>query len=210
MQFRRHGLAVEPLLQHVERLHAALAHDQQLAVDARRRSASASSEIGKALRDILAGARIEPRHHARRPRACRRPPARGCRPISIRPMKSAGSSAARSGLLDRMRQHRRAERRRDRATDRLARRGLRARRTVRDRAAASPARSARSRAASLSPSAATAVLASRAETPMRKRAGDELQQRPAPGLVERVEPARELRRAAALLPSVASVVDRRR
>ena len=27
------GLAVEPLLQHVEALHAAVAHDQQLAVD---------------------------------------------------------------------------------------------------------------------------------------------------------------------------------
>ena len=40
------GLAVEPLLQHVEALHAALAHDQQLAVD-RAGSRSASTRSGK-------------------------------------------------------------------------------------------------------------------------------------------------------------------
>ena len=108
-------------------------------------------------------------------------------------MKSAGSSAAKSVVLDRMRQHRRAERRRI-ARRPACRRGLRARRTARRRAAPARARASRSRSASLSPSAAAAVLASRAETPMRKRAGDELQQRPAAGLVERVEPARELRR----------------
>jgi hypothetical protein len=32
-QLRRYGFAIEPLLQHVERLHAAFAQDQQLAVD---------------------------------------------------------------------------------------------------------------------------------------------------------------------------------
>ena len=32
-QLRRDGLAVQPLLQHVERLHAAVADNQQFAVD---------------------------------------------------------------------------------------------------------------------------------------------------------------------------------
>src|SRR6185369_1145916 len=32
-QLRIHGFAVEPLLQHVERLYASIAQDQQLAVD---------------------------------------------------------------------------------------------------------------------------------------------------------------------------------
>ena len=32
-QLRRHRFAIEALLQHVERLHAAVAHDQQFAVD---------------------------------------------------------------------------------------------------------------------------------------------------------------------------------
>ena len=48
-QLRRHGLAVEPLLQHVERLHAAVAHDQQLAVDRAVGSRSASARSGKLL-----------------------------------------------------------------------------------------------------------------------------------------------------------------
>ena len=59
-QFWRYGLAVEPLLQHVERLHAAVAHDQQLAVD-RAVEPQRIGEIGKASRNIFAGARIEPR-----------------------------------------------------------------------------------------------------------------------------------------------------
>ena len=39
-------------------------------------------EVGKAAGDVVAGARVEPRDA--RPSARRRPPARGCRPISIR------------------------------------------------------------------------------------------------------------------------------
>ena len=41
------GLAIEPLLQHVEALHPAVAHDQQFAVD-RRREPQRVDQIGKA------------------------------------------------------------------------------------------------------------------------------------------------------------------
>src|SRR5262245_18524467 len=54
------GLAVEPLLQHVEALHAAIAHDQQLAVD-RAREPQGGEQVGEASRNVLAGAGIEPR-----------------------------------------------------------------------------------------------------------------------------------------------------
>jgi hypothetical protein len=53
------ALRVQPLLQHVERQHATLAQDQQFAVD-RRRQAQALQQVGKALRYVLAGARIKP------------------------------------------------------------------------------------------------------------------------------------------------------
>ncbi len=59
-QFWRHGLAVQALLQHVERLHAALAQDQQLAVD-RAVEVQRIGQIGKRGGNVLAGARIEPR-----------------------------------------------------------------------------------------------------------------------------------------------------
>ena len=48
-QLRRDGFAVEPLLQHVEALHAALAQDQQARRRSRRRRRSASSRSGKLL-----------------------------------------------------------------------------------------------------------------------------------------------------------------
>ena len=81
-QLRVHGLAVEPLLQHVERLHAAVAQDQQLAVD-RAVEVERLDQIGKRAGNVLAGARIKPRD-ALAVALRRRPPARGCRPISIR------------------------------------------------------------------------------------------------------------------------------
>ena len=59
-QFRRDGFAIEPLLQHVERLHAAVAHDQELAVDGAGQP-QRFEQIGKALGNVFAGARIEPR-----------------------------------------------------------------------------------------------------------------------------------------------------
>ena len=140
-QLRRDGLAVEPLLQHVEGLHAALAHHQQLAVDraveaAGLRPGRESSPKCPRRCANRAGAR------AGRPRRCRRRPARGCRPISIRP----GSRADRARRDRPPRSHGRAwpaGTAPDRGS-RACRRGLRARRTARHRAAAGPARSARS------------------------------------------------------------------
>ena len=92
-----------------------------------------------------------------------------------------------------MRQHRRAERRRVAALP-ACRRGLQARRTVRRRAASGPAR-----AISISSDVLAAKRRRRGLGEPRRdadaqAAGDELQQRPAAGLVERVEPACELRR----------------
>ena len=57
--FRRDSLAVEALLQRIERLHVALAHDQQLSID-RTVEIERLREIRKAVRDVLAGTRIEP------------------------------------------------------------------------------------------------------------------------------------------------------
>ena len=105
------GLAVEPLLQHVEALHAAVAHDQQFAVD-RAGQPQRVDQVREAARNVLAGARIEPRDERAVLVRARRPPARGCRPISIRAMKSFGSSAREIALLDRVREHRGPERRR--------------------------------------------------------------------------------------------------
>ncbi len=59
MKSWRHALAVEPLLQRVERLDPVVAHDQELAVDGAVEARHAG-QIRKALGDILAGARIEP------------------------------------------------------------------------------------------------------------------------------------------------------
>src|SRR4029079_17658369 len=59
-QFRRDDLSVQPLLQHVERLHASLTQYQQLAVDGAGKM-QRWHEVGKAPGDVLAGARIEPR-----------------------------------------------------------------------------------------------------------------------------------------------------
>ena len=104
-------------------------------------SRSASSEIGKALGNVLAGARIEPRDASapscRAATACTRMPSH-----FHSAMNSAGSSAGEVRLVERMRQHRRAERRRI-AARRLLARGLRARRTARHRAAPGRARATR-------------------------------------------------------------------
>jgi hypothetical protein len=56
------GLAIEPLLQHVEALHPPFAHDEKLAIDGSWQS-QRCKQVGKACRNILAGARV----HARDP-----------------------------------------------------------------------------------------------------------------------------------------------
>ena len=162
---RRHRLAVQPLLQHVEGLHAALAHDQQFAVERAVEVDAPSSEVGE-------GCARCPRRCANRaaPRlpspSARRPPARGCRPISIRRQSRPASSACKVRGLERVRQHRRAERRRVGAVERRCRAPSSQANSAR-RAAPARARPPRSRRRRARPVAASAVLASRAETPMR-------------------------------------------
>ena len=70
-QARVHGFAVEPLLQHVEGLHAPIAQDQQLAVDCAV-EVERLGQIGKGARNVLAGTRIEPRNVLAVPFACDR------------------------------------------------------------------------------------------------------------------------------------------
>ena len=110
-QLRRHGLAVEALLKDVEALHAAVAHDQQFAVDARPRSRAPRRDRGRRAR--------RPRRCANRCAATERPsparPATACRRMPSHfhsAKKSAGVELFEILLLDRMRQHRRPERRR--------------------------------------------------------------------------------------------------
>ncbi len=62
-EFCRHGFSIEPLLKHAEGLRLAVSHDQQFAVDGKRRDRNArefADEIGKGAGDILARARKEP------------------------------------------------------------------------------------------------------------------------------------------------------
>ena len=151
---------------------------------------SASTRSGKAPGDVLAGARIDAAatRPPVRPRAADRLHADAV-PLPL------GQEVGRVELveilvLERMRQHRRAERGRDRvasgcgaaALDPGEQRLVGRLQPVPDLLDVVGLDAAEA--------AATAVLASRAETPMRKLAGDQLQQRPAPGLVEGVEPAR--------------------
>ena len=85
------GLAVEPLLQIVERRDLAVRASPAARRRARRPRGSASTTSGKAARDIVAGARKEALLAA-----LMRRPARGCRPISIRRRSPSASSAASS------------------------------------------------------------------------------------------------------------------
>ncbi len=119
-QFRCDGFAIEPLLQHVERLYAMVAHDQQFAVDGAGQPQRVE-EIGKAFRNIFAGARIKPRDHAVMIAAMIYVmPAirlRGDRlyadtvPFPFR-HEVGGAEPGEIGIVKRMRQHRRPERRR--------------------------------------------------------------------------------------------------
>ena len=190
-QLRRHGLAVQPLLQHVERLHAAVAHDQQLAVD-RAGQPQRFGQIGKAFGDVLAGARIEPRRRCGRPRprrstACTRMPSHFHSAMKSRGIERGEVASPRShapaspgGTAP------------DRATP-ACRRGLPARRTVGvGRREAGPENLDLVRL--LAAERGGGGLGEPRRHADAQAAGDELEQRPAPGLVERVEPARELRR----------------
>ena len=192
-QLRRDGFAVEPLLQHVERLHAMIAHDQQFAVDGAGQMQRVE-QIGKAFGNILAGARIKPRRHAVVAvlRLCGRDRLHAdAVPFPFR-HEVGGVERGEIGLVERMRQHRRPERRR------IGARGLFA-------CALEPGEQfaiGRREAGPQQLDVVRVLAAERADggfgQPRRhadaQAAGDELEQRPAPGLVERIEPARQLLR----------------
>ena len=100
-------LPVEPLLQHVEALYPAFAHDQQFAVD-RAVEVQRVEEIGEALRNILAGAGIEPALAGVAMRAGRRLDADAV-PFPFRE-EIGGIELGEVRFLDRMRQHGRTKR----------------------------------------------------------------------------------------------------
>ena len=109
-QFRRHRFAVEPLLQHVERLHAAVAQHQQARRRSRREDA-ATAQGRESCGDVLAGARIQPRLAcAALIAACDRLHADAV-PLPFRD-EVGRVEIGEIRLLDRMRQHHQAERRR--------------------------------------------------------------------------------------------------
>ena len=187
-QFRVDGFAVEPLLQHVERLHAAVAHDQKLAVD-RAVEIHRMDEIGKRAGDVLAGARIKPRdaltvrfaRHRLHADAVPFPFRREVRRIERGEVR----------LLDRVAQHHGMERRRIDVHRLLG-------------AAFDPGEQlgvGRREAGPHQFHLVRRLVAERRDRGLGKprrhadaqRAGDEFQQRPAPGLVERIEPGGELR-----------------
>ena len=94
-ELRRHGLPVQALLEHVEALHPAVAHDQQLAVDGAL-EIERLDEIREGAGDVLAGAGIDPPHRPPVAALARRRPEGGCRPISTRPGTRTASSLAKS------------------------------------------------------------------------------------------------------------------
>ncbi len=145
--------------------------------------------VGEAAGDVLAGARVEPRHVLPvRPAPADRLHADavplplgehhlGVELVEIAVLDARGPAWAGGTARDRS------------ASGRW--RGPRPRRTAPRKAAPARARPPRCRPARRRRARPRALLARRAETPIRRRAGDQLQQRPAAGLVQRVEPARE-------------------
>ncbi len=188
-QFCRDGFAIEPLLQHVERLHAAVPHDQKLAVDGAGHM-QGFEQIGKAFGNIFAGARIEPRDRLAIA-LCRDRLYADTVPFPLR-HECGRVEALQIGVVERMRQHRRTERCRV-AARRLA------------GAAFEPGEQVAIGRRQTGPQQFDLLCIFAAErgdggfgeprrNPDAQAAGDKLDQRPAPGLVECVEPARELLR----------------
>jgi hypothetical protein len=117
-QLGRDGFAVKPLLQHVEHLHPAVAHDQEFAVD-RARQAQRLKEIGKTFRYFLAGARIKPGNKPAVGFAVSAGHRLNANTVPFPLGRKVGRIERHEvGIVERMRQHRRPERRRI-AADRL-------------------------------------------------------------------------------------------
>ena len=193
-QLRGHGLPVQALLQHVEALHPSVAHDQQLAVDGAL-EIQRLDEIGKGAGDILAGAGIDPPHRA--PVAAVAGDGLEADAVPFPLGQEFGGVELREILvLQRMREHGRAKRRR------IAGFGLRP-------APLDPGEQVLVGRLQPMPDQLDLVGLEPAELgdgglgePRRDAdpqfAGDQLEKRPAPGLVERIEPAGDPGREIAL------------
>ncbi len=194
----RDDAAIQTLLQHAERLHQPVAHHQQLAVQREALAGQGGehvAEIGKRARDVLAGAREEP-HHGR---ALDVDAAHGLDADAVPlPFRDMGlrADALRILLLQRMRQHGRRE---GRGVDRLGTLAV----------ALDPGEQLDVGRGEPVPDLLDLVGGAAAQLGHRRlgeacgdadaqRAGDQLQQRPAAGLVEPVEPAGQERGQAEL------------
>ena len=192
-QLWRDGFAIEPLLQHVERLHAAIAHDQELAVDGAGQMQRVE-EIGKAFGNILAGARIKPRDEMTAMLVVRVPGDRlhaDAVPFPFR-HELRRVEVLQIGIVERMRQHRRAERRRIAARRLLGAAFEPGEQLAIGRREAGPDQLDLLRI--LVGQRGDGGLGQPRRNADAQAAGDELDQRPAAGLVERIEPARQLLR----------------
>ena len=188
-KFRGHAFSIEALLKNVEALHPSVAHDEKFAVD-RTRQPQRFDQIGKAPGNVFAGARIKPSGHSLFKPCCNGldadavplPFGHEFRRIECRKIR----------LVERVRQHRRPERRRIAACRLVG-------------AAFQPGEQSdiwRRQAGPEQLNILRIACAKRSNRGFGKprrdanaqSAGDELDQRPAPGLVERVEPARQPRR----------------
>ena len=195
-QLGRDGLPVEALLQHVEALHAALAQDQQFAVD-RAREGDRLGEIGEGAGNVLAGARIDPRHLL--PGLVAPPGGLDADAVPFPLAREGGRIEFREVrlLVDRVGEHRRAERRGVEGGGALP-------------PPLDPGEQAEIRRLQPVPDLLHRIGLVAAERPHRrlgeaggdahaKRPGYELQQRPAPGLVEGIEPAGDMGRQVGFL-----------
>ena len=155
----RHGLAVQPLLQVVERRHGLLAAHQQLAVE-HALEVDRLDDVGKGAGDVLAGAAVEPLHAARG----------GDLHADAVPFPFGAEvrriERVELGAVDRIGQHRRQEGAAGIAAAAAARPAA-ASRTAAGRAATRPCQISSTASTGWLPMLATACLASRAETPTR-------------------------------------------
>ena len=189
-QFRRDHFAVQALLQHVEGLHPAVAQHQQFAVD-RAGQMQRRQQVRKALGDVFAGARIEPRQHVAALVAAADRLHANAVPFPFRD-EIGGVEIGKIRILDRMRQHHRAERRRI-EIDRLFGAAFQPREQI-EIGRGEPGPHQFDLVRILVAERGGGGLGQPRRDPDPHRAGDEFQQRPAAGLVEFVEPARELLR----------------
>ena len=143
-ELRRHGLPVQALLQHVEALHPAFAHDQQFAVDSAL-EIERLDEIGKGAGDVLAGAGIDPPHRSPVAALARRGLKADAVPFPLG-QELGGFELGEILVLQRVREHRTGETGRDCRIPASAR-GLRPRRRGLRKAPPARARSARPRRA---------------------------------------------------------------